>query len=165
MDEACVVFAQLVAGATETDLGRRSAGTRWTNRQLLFHMLFGYLIVLRLLPLVRVAGRLPHGVRRVFASALNFTTKPFHVVNYLGSCAGGTLIGPERMIAWLDRTVAALHQRLDHQTAAGLQRRMGFPVGWDPYFTVTMTLIDVYHFGTQHFDCHRAQLTLSVDAG
>lgn len=162
MNQACLVFRQLVADATKADLHRRSAGTRWTNQQLLFHMLFGYLIVLRLLPLVRVFGHLPDAASRVFASALDSATKPFHVVNYLGSYGGGTVISPDRMAAWLDRTVQALHQRLDAETAVSLQRRLHFPVGWDPFFKETMTLTDVYHFGTQHFEYHRAQLTLFV---
>ena len=38
---------------------------------------------------------------------------------------------------------------------------MHFPVGWDPYFKDMMTLGEVYHYGTQHFDHHRAQLTLA----
>ena len=29
-----------------------------------------------------------------------------------------------------------------------------------PYFKPTMSVLDVYHFGTQHFDHHRRQLTL-----
>ncbi|MFB4320582.1 hypothetical protein [Actinomadura sp. 21ATH] len=45
--------------AAAADLARRSDGTRWTNEQLLFHMMFGYLVVLRLLVLVRLIGRLP----------------------------------------------------------------------------------------------------------
>ena len=35
-----------------------TGGTRWTNEQLLFHMVFGYMIVQRLLILVRVFSRL-----------------------------------------------------------------------------------------------------------
>ena len=31
----------LVGGANPADLRRRSNGTRWTNEQLLFHMVFG----------------------------------------------------------------------------------------------------------------------------
>ena len=53
-------------------------------------MLFGYLIVRTLLGLVRMFGRLPDSYSRVFAACLNSGTRPFHVVNYLGSC-GGTL--------------------------------------------------------------------------
>ncbi|GHD85986.1 hypothetical protein GCM10007061_10290 [Kocuria marina] len=60
-------FHALVAAATPADLRRPSSGTRWTNGQLLFHMFFGYLIVRRLLPLVRLMGRLPEPVSRAFA--------------------------------------------------------------------------------------------------
>lgn len=162
MDRAAAVFRQLAATATKTDLGSPSAGTRWTNQQLLFHMLFGYLIVLRLQPLVRVFGRLPDGASRVFATVLNSATTPFHVVNYLGSYGGGTVTTPVRMVAWLDRIVEALHRRLDAEDDSSLRRTMHFPVGWDPSFKETMTLADVYHFGTQHFDYHRAQLTLVI---
>jgi hypothetical protein len=37
---------------------------------------------------------------------------------------------------------------------------MRFPTRWDPFFTDVMTLTDVYHYATQHFDFHRRQLTL-----
>jgi len=59
-------FHRLLDSATVAELSRPSNGTKWTNGQLLFHMLFGYLIVVRLLVLVRIFGRLPDGVSRVF---------------------------------------------------------------------------------------------------
>jgi hypothetical protein len=37
---------------------------------------------------------------------------------------------------------------------------MAFPTDWDPYFQPRMSVLDVYYFGTQHFDHHRRQLTL-----
>jgi hypothetical protein len=37
---------------------------------------------------------------------------------------------------------------------------MHFPPAWDPYFRPTMSVLDVYHYGTQHFDHHQRQLTL-----
>ena len=43
-------FRRLLAQATPADLARRSTVTKWTNEQLLFHMLFGCLIVRALLP-------------------------------------------------------------------------------------------------------------------
>ncbi len=64
MNAACASFHQLLEVATPANLHRRTAGTRWTNQQLLFHMAFGYLVVLRLLPLVHLFGRLPAGARR-----------------------------------------------------------------------------------------------------
>ena len=51
---------QLVASATSADLRRRTDGTRWTNQQMLWHMAFGYLIVSRLLRLVRASGGYPN---------------------------------------------------------------------------------------------------------
>ena len=58
---------------------------------LLWHTAFGYLIVWRLLTLVRLFGRLPDGFSRTFAAVLDAATRPFHAVNYLGS-VGGALV-------------------------------------------------------------------------
>ncbi len=56
MERARAAFQNLLEGASEQDLRRASRGTRWTNEQLLFHMLFGYLIVRALRLLVRGFG-------------------------------------------------------------------------------------------------------------
>jgi hypothetical protein len=158
---ACERFHALLRDATASDLRRRSDGTRWNNRQLLFHMLFGYLIVRRLLPLVRFFGRQPGHVSQTFATMLNSATKPFHVVNYLGSWGGGTVLTRRRMHLMMDHSITALQRHLTAETEVALQRRMHFPLGWDPFFRETMTLQDVYHYGTQHFDYHRNQLRLT----
>jgi hypothetical protein len=71
MDQARLDFRRLVAAATPADLRRRSDGTRWTNQQLLFHVLFGYLIVRALLVLVRVFSLLPAGASKTFARLLD----------------------------------------------------------------------------------------------
>ena len=160
LEHARAVLQTLVANASRTDLRRPTRGTRWTNQQMLFHMVFGYLIVLRLLPLVRFLGRCPDRYSRVFSAVLNAGTRPFHVVNYLGSCGGALVFHGPRLVRKLDRIVSALHRHLDDESEQTLRRRMHFPVGWDPYFRDTMTLLDVYHYGTQHFDFHARQLTL-----
>ena len=69
MEAARQAFYELVAHVTPDGPGRRSSGTRWTNRQLLLHMVFGYLIVRALMPLVQPLGR--PGWSRRFAAALN----------------------------------------------------------------------------------------------
>ncbi|WIY00420.1 DinB family protein [Amycolatopsis mongoliensis] len=150
---------ELVAAATAADLRRRSAGTRWTNQQLLFHLVFGYQIVRALLVLVRLFGRLPDPVSRGFAAVLDAATPPFHVINYLGSCGGG-LIGPRRAAAWLDHIIASLHRSLDRTSEADLARGMHYPTRWDPCFRPTMTMADVYRYPSRHFAHHRQQLTL-----
>ena len=97
MDQARADFRRLVSDATPADLRRPSDGTRWTNQQLLFHMLFGYLIVRALLILARIFGLLPDAASRAFARLLDSAQRPFHLINYLGSRAGARLIPPRRM--------------------------------------------------------------------
>src|SRR5450759_4052827 len=93
MEQAKQTFHHLLDSATVADLSRPSNGTKWTNGQLLFHMLLGYLIVVRLLVLVRIFGRLPDGFSRVFAGVLEALTRPFHTINYLGSVVGPRMLG------------------------------------------------------------------------
>src|SRR6478609_3469930 len=103
MEQARLTFRRIVAEASEEQLHRPSNGTRWTNRQLLFHMLFGYLLVRTLMPLVHTLGRL--GWSRRFAATLNAARRPFHLINYLGSVGGGQLLPTTATAALLDRTV------------------------------------------------------------
>ena len=161
MREAAADFRVLLDTATSAELRRGSDGTKWTNEQLLFHMLFGYLVVRRLLPLVRILGWLPDGVSRVFAAALNAGTRPFHVVNYLGSLGGARVLGHAGMERTFDRIVNGLAASLLRAKDAELARGMHFPTGWDPYFRDHMTLADVYHYATEHYQHHRRQLTLA----
>lgn len=129
---------------------------------MLWHMLFGYLIVRRLLPLVRVFGRLPEPFSRTFAAVLNAGTRPFQHINYLGSVGGALVFHGTRLTRHLDHTIDVLHRRLDREAEATMGRRMHFPVGWDPFFREVMTLEQVYAYGTEHYDFHRTQLTLGA---
>ena len=160
LETARAAFHRLVEGATEADLRRPSVGTRWTNEQLLFHMLFGYLIARALLVLARLFARLPAGASRGFARLLDAVTRPFDVVNYYGSCAGARFCGRRRMVATFDRVIASLHRQLAAETEAGLRRGMYYPVRWDPFFKDFMTLAGIYHYPAQHFSFHQQQLTL-----
>jgi hypothetical protein len=159
LDAARTAFHCLVATATAADLRRRSNGTRWTNKQLLFHMLLGFLILRALTRLVRVFGRLPDGASRTYARILNAGTRPFDAVNYLGSVAGGTTLTTHRMTVMFDHVIAALHRRLDAETDTDLARGMHYPTRWDPFFTDYMTLADVYRFPARHFHFHERQLS------
>ena len=160
MQHAKADFGGLLANASRADLRRRSNGTKWTNRQLLFHMLLGYVLVRALLGLMQLFSRLPDRFSRKFASILNAGARPFHVINYLGSCGGALVLRDERLVSTFGRTVDSLGRRLDGESDAELARAMYFPVDWDPYFSEVMTLGAVYHYGTQHFAHHRRQLTI-----
>jgi hypothetical protein len=157
-------FRDLVAGADGPGLRRASAGTRWTNRQLLYHMLFGYLLVRALLVLVRVFGRLPEGASTVFARVLDAGRVPFHLVNYLGSWVGALVVTPARMPGVMDWVTGALVRRAERETGASAARGMRYPTTWDPFFREYMTLADIYRYPTQHFRFHQRQLTLGQAA-
>jgi hypothetical protein len=77
-------FHRLLAEASVTGLRGPTAGTRWTNEQLLFHMLFGYMLVRVLLPLLGVFAKLPRAVGRTYARLLDAAAGPFHL-----SCRAG----------------------------------------------------------------------------
>ena len=158
MEQARLDFHELVRRASAEDLHSRTTGTRWTNRQLLFHMVFGYLIVRSLMPLVHTLGRI--GWSRRFATILDSLRRPFHLINYLGSVGGGQLLTPAAMGRLMDRTVIALQRKFAVETDNSLNLIMHFPPAWDPYFQPIMSVLDVYHYGTQHFDHHKQQLTL-----
>ncbi len=162
LTQAPADYHALLEAATPDLLRRETNGTRWTNREMLFHLLLGYLIVRNLLPLVRLITRLPPGAGRGFAATLNAGARPFHLVNYLGSVAGGHALSVHRMGKLFDRTCAGLARRLAACTDTDLGRSMPFPKRWDPFFTDHMTVLDVYHYPLQHFQFHRRQLTLDT---
>ena len=154
-------FHRLVDGATTAELRKQTSGTKWTNDQLLFHMLFGYMIARTLLWLIRGFSRLPEGYSRRFARGLNAATRPFHVINYVGSLGGARVLGHGGMERVMDKVSASLIRTLDRSSEKELARGMHFPVGWDPYFRDYMTVQDVLHYATQHYRHDRRQLTLS----
>ena len=131
MDAARAWLHELLAGADAADLRRPSEGTRWTNEQLLFHMVFGFLVVRVLLPLVRLVSQLPAPVGRGWAALLNSATRPFHVINYWGSMTAARVFDHARMGPLADRTIAALQRQLDREPEEALHRGMPFPTGWD----------------------------------
>jgi hypothetical protein len=134
---------------------------RWTNEQLLFHMLFGYLVVRNLRVIVKLFSRCPEPASRVFAALLNAATTPFHLTNFWvpapepecsdtrGWVADSTRRSPRCSATWTAKT--------NPSSVGGCI----FPTRSDPFFTDVMTLGEVYHYPTQHFDFHRAQLTLA----
>ena len=152
-------FHRLLDSAARAELRRPTNGTKWTNKQLLFHMLFGFIVVRVLLPLVKGFGRLPPAVSRTFAAILNAGTRPFHVINYLSALPGGAVLGSRAMGKLMDSTIGHLRGRLARESERTLALAMHFPVGWDPYFKEIMTVADIYHYPTQHDDHHRRQLT------
>ncbi|WP_333894227.1 DinB family protein [Mycolicibacterium gadium] len=165
LERARVEFHRVLADAERNEAWTKpTRGTRWTNEQLLFHMVFGYMIVQRLRVLVKVFGRVPDSVSRGFARVLNAATRPFDVINYYGSCAAALVYNRRRMGAKMDRVIAALQRKLARESDDALRGGMHFPTCWDPFFKDYMTLEDVYRYPGQHFDFHKRQLIFNSAA-
>ena len=160
MEQARHTFHRLLDNATVADLRKPSDGTKWTNQQLLFHMLFGYLIVRALLVLAgsSVGCQAPPAGRSRGSS----TSRGPHSTwsTYWGSRLGARVIPASRMGPKSDRVIAALERSLEREPDSALRRGMHFPTSWDPFFTDYMTLYDIYRYPTRHFGFHRRQLTL-----
>lgn len=159
---SCVELEDLLARVGDVELRRPSAGTRWTNEELLFHMVFGYMVVRRLLPLVKLFGHLPSSFNSAFARLLNSGTRPFDWVNYWGSRAAARVYNRRRMARKLRRLTANLTVRLGKESEHSLALRMAFPTRWDPFFAAEMTVADVYAYPRRHFDFHAQQLSLPL---
>jgi hypothetical protein len=153
-------FHRLLSKVRDGEWDQPTSGTRWTNEQLLFHMVFGYMVVQRLLVLVRLFGKLPERFSRRFAGLLDSAARPFHLVNYYGSCTAASVYNRDRMEAKLDQVIDALERAIDHTPDIVFRRAMHVPIRWDPYFRECMTLADMYRYPGQHYDHHRRQLTL-----
>jgi hypothetical protein len=162
LEAASAALHELLTGADAAALRRPSDGTRWTNEELLFHMVLGYGVVRVLLPLVRLVGRLPAPVGRGWAALLNAAARPFHRVNYWGPAVVARVLSPARIDALRARAVAGLRRSLQRETEAALHRGMPMPTRWDPYFREWMSLAEVYRYATTHVEHHRRQLTLAV---
>ena len=163
-DEAGREFQRLLRTLSPEELRTQSVATRWTNEQLLFHMLFGYLILWALLDLVRLVSRLPEPLARGFARVLNRCTRPFDAINFWGSRWGASVFDHKRMGAKWDRVTVSLLRRLEHESEMSLATGMPYPTRWDPFFTSFMTLGDLYHYPTQHFWFHCQQLSATGSA-
>jgi hypothetical protein len=129
LEQARLTFHRLLANASPADLRRASRGTRRTNEQLLFHMLFGYLIVRALRVLVKGFGRLPDGASRAYARLLDSANRPFHVINYWSSRGGATVFRDARMGRLIDRVIASLQRHVEEESDAALARQSTSPLG------------------------------------
>jgi hypothetical protein len=164
LERARIEFHRLLDMAVPTDWAGLSHGTRWTNEELLFHMVFGYMVVRRLLLLVGMFGRLPDRVSAIFARVLDAATTSFDAINFYGSRAAARVYNRRRMGAKLDRVIRSLQRRLARESDEDFRRGMHFPTRWDPFFRDYMTLEDIYRYPGRHFDFHCDQLTLTSRA-
>jgi hypothetical protein len=105
----------------------------------------------------RFINRLPDS-GRAFAVGLNAATTPFDVINYWDLAT--RVYSTERMGRKFDAVIAALERRLAAEPERTLSVGPCSPRD-GIRFKPKMTLSEVYHYPTHHFDFHQRQLPLS----
>ena len=78
-------YCRIVEAARSPELDGPSDGTKWTNRELLFHMWFGQRIARAMVPVMGGFSHLPPAASRAYAALLTAATRPYEWVNYAGS--------------------------------------------------------------------------------
>lgn len=157
-------YRDLVMSVDPDELDRPTTGTRWTNRELLFHMWFGQHIARVVVPVLGVFGRLPRPASAAYSRLLTTATRPYDWVNYIGPVGGARLVGLRRAERWMRADTDWLLRWASRASEAELKRGMVVPTSWDPYFSPWMNRVDVLAWAPKHYRHHRAQLTLaSVD--
>jgi hypothetical protein len=147
-------------------LPRQSRNPGWNNGELIAHMLFGFIIVRALTPVVRIWARLPPVMSRPFAWLLNLNTRPFNWINAIGARLQGRVFTRGRLRGQLKSTHQALVKASERIGEFEWQRGMHMPSKWDPNFADFMTLEDIFHYPVAHYEFHLKQLALPrVSAG
>lgn len=155
-------FDRLVTNAAEESLDAPTNGTRWTNRQLPFHMWFGQRIARVFIPLIGGFSRLPPIASRAWARLLTAVTKPYECVNYGASAAGGRIVPLTVTPRWMKQDTVWLLRWADRALRADPSRGMSVAQSWDPYFPPWMSRADLLAWAPKHHRHHRAQLTLDT---
>lgn len=155
-------FAAILDTASPEELALPTKGTRWTNRQLLFHMLLGQRITRIVIVIMGVFSRLRPGASRTFAAGMSAATPAYDWLNWLGAVVGGRLFSLARMRRQMSGLTAKILRFYDSAAQADLGRGMTIPPSWDPYFSTWMDRRQLLEWAPQHYRHHRGQLTLST---
>jgi len=148
----------MVATVSEQGWSEPSKHPGWTNGQVLFHVLLGFLLVPPLVRLLVVFGHLPRVVGRAFAGFLNLSTPLFHRINAVGPRGAARVLGRSGVLARFDRVHRIILTRLEHVRPDQWALTMAYPTRWDPRFGSDMRLEDLFRYPVSHLRHHRSQL-------
>lgn len=151
-------FHVMAASISEKAWTGPSHNPGWTNGQLLFHVLLGFILVLPLASFLVFFGHLPALCSRIFAWILNFSTPLFNRVNAAGPRVGARLLGRAGVIREFNRVHGAILTRLERVHSREWALAMHYPTRWDPSFRSAMHLEELFRYPITHLRHHQAQL-------
>ena len=159
MEETRRQFHALLSSLSDADWGAPSRNPAWTNGQLVFHMLFAFMLIPSLFWLMRFWSSLPDRYSRAFARILDLSTPLFNRVNALGPRGQAAIFGRRRAGSIYDRVHRSILRKVDSIMDDDWGRGMNYPRRWDPEFGEFMTFEHLFRYPTQHFQRHVAQLS------
>ncbi len=158
LEDAEKSFYKLISSLSEKDLKKKSKNAGWTNGGILFHILFAYIIVSALIPLLRFFGRFPKSFSKNFANILNFGTSLFNWINALGARGGASVFNKKRLRNKASSIFDSLLKKIDSIEESDWKAGMYYPTKWDSLFDEYMTLEKLFHYPTKHFKFHLKQI-------
>src|SRR5215207_7171050 len=78
LEDSYVAFYSLLDSLSDEDLQKESRNPPWSNKQIVFHMVFGFFLLPSLIVIVLIFGRLPRKFSGLFATLLNLGVRPFN---------------------------------------------------------------------------------------
>lgn len=158
-------FNALLDSLSEADWDAPSLNPAWTNGQLVYHMLFAFMLVPALFWMIRFWSRLPSGYSRRFAQILDFSTPLFNRVNALGPRGQARVFGRKRAAAIFERVYHSMLRKVDSLHGDQWSRGMHYPRRWDPTFGDFMRFEDLFGYPTAHFRRHMRHLSAGDVSG
>jgi hypothetical protein len=155
-------FHELVDSMSDSDWKTPSRNPAWTNGQVVYHVLFGFILIPALFGMIRFWSRMPPRFSRSFARALNWSTPVFNLANSLGPKGQAALFGQKRAIPIFDRVHRAILRRVDSLEQGEWRRGMYYPDRWDNLFRDFMTYEDLFRYPGLHLKKHLNQLALGT---
>jgi len=158
-------FHALLDSLSQDDWDAPSLNPAWTNGQLVYHALFGFVLVPSLFWMIRFWSRLPDSWSKHFAQVLDFSTPLFNRVNALGPRGQARLLGRKRAGTIFDRVHSSILMRVDSLEGTQWERGMHYPQRWDPTFGDFMTFADLFGYPSKHFEKHLRHLSAGDASG
>jgi hypothetical protein len=160
LESARVDFHRALSALSRDGWRARSRNAGWTNGELCFHMLLGFILVSPLYWIMRAMHYLPDWCDVGFARLLDASTPLFNRINALGPRIGARVLSARGVGRQFDRAMNRVTRRLERLTPKDRALGMHYPTRWDPRFTPVMTVEQLLRYPIGHLRHHLAQLSI-----
>lgn len=159
LNEASASFHALLDSLSPQDFQKQSLNKGWTNGEIMAHIVFGFVIVVVLLPMAQVWGKLPKNLSKPFAWLLNSLTRPFNWINALGARGQGKVFTYNWIGKIYDYAYFLLIKKITSIKENEWEHGMYYPTKWDANFDEFMTLEKLFYYPIKHFEFHQKQIS------